>query len=66
MVRIMNICERDLEKDECNIDTIKFCWKDNPSVQKLLDVVVSIMAEEYIEVAKKNSEIFKERKHSDS
>ena len=33
-------------------------WIDNPSVQKLLDVVVSIMAEEYIQIAKQNPEIF--------
>ena len=34
-------------------------WIDNPSVQKLLDVVVSIMAEEYIQIAKQNPEIFR-------
>jgi hypothetical protein len=33
-------------------------WKDNPAVQKLLDVVVSIIAEEYIQIAKKNKEVF--------
>ncbi len=34
-------------------------WIDNPSVQKLLDVVVSIMADEYIQIAKQNPEIFR-------
>lgn len=34
-------------------------WIDNPSVQKLLDVVVSIMADEYIQMAKQNPEIFR-------
>ena len=34
-------------------------WIDNPSVQKLLDVISSIIADEYIQVAKQNPEIFK-------
>jgi len=33
-------------------------WIDNPSIQKLLDVVVSIMAEEYIRIAKQNPDLF--------
>jgi len=33
-------------------------WIDNPSVQRLLDVVVSIMAEEYIQIAKQNPDLF--------
>ena len=37
---------------------INLNWKDNPSVQKLLDVVVSIMAEEYIQIAKQNPDVF--------
>ncbi len=36
-----------------------FTWVDNASVQKLLDVVVSIIAEEYIQIAKQNPEIFR-------
>jgi len=31
---------------------------DNPSVQRLLDVVISIIADEYIEIAKQNPDIF--------
>ncbi len=42
-----------LEEHQVSLD-----WKDNPSVQKLLDVVVSIIAEEYIQIAKKNPEVF--------
>jgi len=34
-------------------------WIDNPSVQRLLDVVVSITAEEYIQIAKQNPEVFR-------
>ena len=33
-------------------------WSDSPSVQKLLDVVVSIIAEEYIQIAKQNPDLF--------
>ncbi len=37
---------------------ISFVWVDNPSVQRLLDVVASIMADEYIQIAKQNPDIF--------
>ncbi len=37
---------------------ISFVWVDNASVQRLLDVVASIIAEEYIQIAKQNPEIF--------
>ena len=37
---------------------ISLNWSDNPSVQKLLDVVVSIIAEEYIQIAKQNPDLF--------
>lgn len=37
---------------------INLNWKGNPSIQKLLDVVVSILAEEYIQIAKQNSDVF--------
>ncbi len=35
-------------------------WKENPSAKKLLDAIVSILAEEYIETAKQNPDIFTE------
>ncbi len=35
-----------------------FTWVDNCSVQRLLDVVASIIAEEYIRIAKQNKDIF--------
>jgi len=38
---------------------ISFLWVDNASVQRLLDVVVSIVAEEYIRIARQNPEIFR-------
>lgn len=33
-------------------------WKENPSAKKLLDVLVFILKEEYIKIAKENPEIF--------
>ncbi|MCJ7581760.1 MAG: hypothetical protein MUP98_14660 [Candidatus Aminicenantes bacterium] len=38
--------------------TISLKWIDNPGVQELLDVVISIIAEEYIEIATHNPNIF--------
>ena len=35
-----------------------FVWIDNPRIQKLLDVVASIIADEYIQIAKQNPETF--------
>ena len=37
---------------------IVFSWMDNPSVQKLLDVIASIIADEYIQIAKQNKDVF--------
>ncbi len=39
---------------------ISLNWKENPAVKKLLDAIVSILAEEYIETAKQNPDIFTE------
>lgn len=36
-----------------------FTWIDNPGIQRLLDVISSIIANEYIKVAKQNPDIFK-------
>jgi len=37
-----------------------FDWAKNPSVQKLLDVVVYILANEYVRAVKENPALFKE------
>jgi hypothetical protein len=47
------------EKVEPRTCRIRFSWKDNLEVKKLLDVISSILADEYIQIAKKNKEIFK-------
>jgi hypothetical protein len=39
-------------------DMISLNWNDNPSIQGLLDVVVGIMAEEYVRVARENEGVF--------
>ena len=49
--------EKNIEK---TTQPISFVWVDNASIQKLLDVVVSIMADEYIQIAKQNPEIFRD------
>lgn len=33
-------------------------WKENPAAKRLLDTIVSILTEEYIQTAKENPEIF--------
>ncbi len=35
-------------------------WKENPAAKRLLDALVSILVEEYIQTAKANPEIFSE------
>jgi hypothetical protein len=37
---------------------INLNWTDNLSIQELLDVVASIIADEYIKIAKENPETF--------
>ena len=41
-----------------NPETVILNCKDCPSVQRLLDVLSSILAEEYIAAAKQNPEVF--------
>jgi hypothetical protein len=33
-------------------------WQDSPPIQRLLDVISSILAEEYIMIAKQNPKVF--------
>jgi len=41
---------------------INFDWPDNPAVKNLLDLISSILAEEYVEIAKKNHDVFSTEK----
>ncbi len=45
------------KKSEETNKTISLRWIDNPEVQELLDVVISIIAEEYIHTAKQNGPV---------
>lgn len=38
---------------------VLYNYLDNPDIQKLLDVVSSIIADEYVEIAKRNPDVFK-------
>lgn len=44
------------------IKPIDFNWLDNPSVKNLLDTITSILAEEYVKIAKDNAEVFANEK----
>lgn len=46
------------KNSEKTAQPISFTWVDNASVQRLLDVVVSIIADEYIQIAKQNPDVF--------
>ena len=47
-----------VEKNSKITQPISLNWSHSPFVQKLLDVVVSIIAEEYIQIAKQNPDLF--------
>lgn len=54
-----NLIITKVEKDiKQNTQPVNLNWEENPSVQKLLNVVVSIIAEEYIQIAKQNQDVF--------
>ncbi len=46
------------EKNSAITQPTSLSWSNNPSVQRLLDVVVFIIAEEYIQIAKQNPDLF--------
>jgi len=50
---VTEIKQKVIEKKHINL-----CWKDSPAIQHLLDVISSILAEEYITTAKQNPEVF--------
>jgi hypothetical protein len=45
-----------LKGDKCKDKNLS--WANNPASQKLLDAIVSILANEYIEIAKQNPALF--------
>ena len=50
---VMEISHNFIDKKQFNL-----CWEDNLSIQRLLDTISSIIAEEYISIAKQNPRIF--------
>jgi hypothetical protein len=48
-----------VQKNSEAASSTRLNWTDNPSVQKLLDVVVSIIAGEHIQIAKQNPDVFR-------
>ena len=46
------------ENHSATTQPISLNWSNSPPAQKLLDVVVSIIAEEYIQIAKQNPDLF--------
>ena len=56
----LDLTKHEKDNEEIN-QTISLTWIENPEVQNLLDVLVSIIAEEYIEIARQNPEIFSKK-----
>ena len=49
---------QDKNEVQAKIQQESFAWMDNPHIQKLLDVVASIIADEYIQIAKQSPDVF--------
>ena len=47
-----------IEAKEIGVKKKTINWKNSPSIQRLLDVISSILAEEYIMIAKQNPGVF--------
>lgn len=45
---------------KCNQEELNLSWKSNPAVQKLLDVIAYILANEYVCTVKENPTVFTE------
>ncbi len=43
-----------------NPKPVSYRWKENPSIQMLLDVLANTLSEEFIETAKQHPETFKQ------
>ena len=47
-----------IEKQGNSNQEFSFDWKNSSSIKQLLDVIASIIAQEYIEVVRNNRELF--------
>ncbi len=43
---------------KCDLRNMSFSWDSNPAAQKLLDVIVYILANEYVRTVKENPTLF--------
>ncbi len=48
-------------KERCVKENFRFNWQDSVPIQRLLDIISSILAEEYIAIAKQNPETFRKQ-----
>jgi len=52
-----------LEKNhQANPKSSKSCWFENLDFTSLLDIITSTLAEEYVEIAKRNPNVFSNEK----
>lgn len=51
-----------IQQIEPSIKKVDFNWVGNSNVKELLDVISSIIADEYIEIAKRNRDVFSNEK----
>ena len=50
----------EIKQNIINKESTNLCWKDSPPTQRLLNAICSILAEEYIIIAKQNPDVFTE------
>ncbi|MFA5156984.1 MAG: hypothetical protein WC532_06295 [Candidatus Omnitrophota bacterium] len=53
---LVEVKEKATKREKINLD-----WKNNLSIQHLLDAISSILASEYIIIVKQNPEVFRDR-----
>ena len=46
---------------KCDLEELNFSWESNPATQKLLDVIVHILANEYVRAVKENPTLFSDK-----
>lgn len=57
-VEILNNPDITLPRPIEPINELSLNWTDNPDIQELLDIIASIIAQEYIQIAKQSPKTF--------
>jgi hypothetical protein len=52
------IAKQEVIKNDIKGTRTLFSWQDSPPVKQLLDVISSIIAQEYVRIAKENPDVF--------